>query len=263
MTAGPATLTDRPLARNRPVPIAPPSAIVVCWADESWRASTCSLRTAGCCSKRGGVYHRPRHDTRAIPRPLSDPRPPGLREQLLAGRAVARCRVGAGGLHRVVAYPRVAVGPLGRRGRAAARRLRRRDWRRCRRDCGDAKRLGGHRRDRDRSCVRRGSAHGGARRVRVPDHGARVAGAAAARCARSRGSGPQDDAAGRRVCRAHRRADARSCRRRTCASATATGSTSRDWRHSVASAAPTSCSTTTSGPARRRSTCMRWAWTSW
>src|SRR5436305_3777308 len=53
MTAGPATLTARPLARNRPVPIAPPSAIIACWAVESWRASTCSLRTAAGCSVRG------------------------------------------------------------------------------------------------------------------------------------------------------------------------------------------------------------------
>src|SRR5688572_14030250 len=109
MTAGPATLTDKPLARNKPVPIAPPSAIVVCWADDSWRASTCSLRTDEGCSKRGEVYHRPRHDTRAIPPALSDPRPPGLREQLLAGRALARRRVGAGDLHRVVAHARIAV----------------------------------------------------------------------------------------------------------------------------------------------------------
>src|SRR5438552_1679993 len=46
MTAGPATFTARPLARNRPVPMAPPSAIITCCAADSCRASTCSLRTS-------------------------------------------------------------------------------------------------------------------------------------------------------------------------------------------------------------------------
>ena len=50
MIAGPATPTESPVARNSPVPIAPPSAIMVCWADDSWRDSTCSLRTDAGCS---------------------------------------------------------------------------------------------------------------------------------------------------------------------------------------------------------------------
>src|SRR5947207_15939896 len=50
--AGRATFTDRPLARNRPVPIAPPRAIITCCAAESCRASTCSLRTSSFISGR-------------------------------------------------------------------------------------------------------------------------------------------------------------------------------------------------------------------
>src|ERR1041384_372536 len=55
MIDGPATRTPRPVDRNRPVPIAPPIAIMVCCTDDSSRDSTCSLRTDSGCSGIGGV----------------------------------------------------------------------------------------------------------------------------------------------------------------------------------------------------------------
>ena len=244
--AGPATFTDRPLARNSPVPMAPPSAIVVCCAVESWRASPCSLATAGWsagAAMAAASVHRAvtapapatrgcgnipsRVDPRRVPGPISDLRPPRLREQLLAGRAVARRRGGAGGLHRVVAHRRLAVGSLGRRGRAAAHRLCRLDWRRRRRNRRDAERLDGHRRDRHRARVRHAPV-AGSRWASSSSRPWRTSGSPSSGVApRSTGCRP---AARRCPSRPTRRASTSgrwSCRRRTSASATATGSTSR------------------------------------
>ena len=68
------------------------------------------------------THPEPRPDARRVPSPVPDPRPTRLRQQLLAGRAVARRRGGVRGVHRVVAQRRLAVGSLDRRGRAAAHR---------------------------------------------------------------------------------------------------------------------------------------------
>ena len=204
--------------------------------------------------------------TFAVPVPLALPdlRPPRLREQLLAGRAFDRRRGVDAGVHRELARRRLAVGALGREGGGAARR---RSPASIGADRDEIAVLpsasAGINADRQRARLQRPALGRRDGRVRVPDDGAGLAGAGAARRDDPMGAGGTAIAC--RVSAYEAVVDERTlivptthvCFRNGHKTdiAAVTGSATR--------AARTCCSTTTSGPARGRSTCTRSASISW